>query len=105
MPPPDAAVYKQLDYLAHALTKVEEEMIDPREFGRLEGAVAALKTELDSVKDRQVTIDGKLDQVLDKLSEAKGGWRLLMALGGAAATLGGIITWFATHTVTVGPKG
>ncbi len=80
-------------------------MIDPREFGRLEGAVAALKTELDSVKDRQVAIDGKLDQVLDKLSEAKGGWRLLMALGGAAATLGGIITWFATHTVTVGPKG
>jgi hypothetical protein len=42
--------------------------------------------------------------VLDKLSEAKGGWRLLMGLGGAAATLGGIITWFATHTVTVGPK-
>ena len=79
-------------------------MIDPREFGRLEGAVAALKTELDSVKDRQVAIDGKLDQVLDKLSEAKGGWRLLMALGGAAATLGGIITWFATHTITVGPK-
>jgi hypothetical protein len=97
-------IHKQLDYMAAAVSRLEESMIDPREFGRLEGAVAALKTELDSVKDRQVAIDGKLDQVLDKLSEAKGGWRLLMALGGAAATLGGIITWFATHTITVGPK-
>jgi hypothetical protein len=97
-------IHKQLDYMAAAVSRLEESMIDPREFGRLEGAVAALKTELNSVKDRQVAIDGKLDQVLDKLSEAKGGWRLLMALGGAAATLGGIITWFATHSVTVGPK-
>ena len=97
-------IHKQLDYMAAAVSRLEESMIDPHEFGRLEGAVAALKTELDSVKDRQVAIDGKLDQVLDKLSEAKGGWRLLMALGGAAATLGGIITWFATHTITVGPK-
>jgi hypothetical protein len=97
-------IHKQLDYMAAVVSRLEESMIDPREFGRLEGAVAALKTELDSVKDRQVAIDGKLDQVLDKLSEAKGGWRLLMALGGAAATLGGIIAWFATHSVTVGPK-
>jgi hypothetical protein len=103
--PPESAVQRQIDYLGDVLAQLEDKMIDPREFGRLEGAVAALKTELDSVKDRQVAIDGKLDQVLDKLSEAKGGWRLLMALGGAAATLGGIITWFATHTVTVGPKG
>ncbi len=101
---PDNTVQRQIDYLGDELAKLESRVIDPREFGRLEGAVAALKTELDSVKDRQVAIDGKLDQVLDKLSEAKGGWRLLMALGGAAATLGGIIAWFATHSVTVGPK-
>jgi hypothetical protein len=98
-------VYKQLDYMAAVVSRPEESMIDPREFGRLEGAVAALKTELDDVKTKQATIDAKLDQVLDKLSEAKGGWKLLMAMGGAAATLGGLITWFATHTVTVGPKG
>jgi hypothetical protein len=100
----DPSVYRQLDYLAEALTKVEAEMIDPVAFGELKGAVAALKSELDDVKTRQGTMDAKLDLVLDKLSEAKGGWKLLMALGGAAATLGGVITWFATHTVTVGPK-
>ena len=98
------SVYRQLDYIGDQVTKLEETMIDPREFGRLEGAVSALKTELDSVKLKQAQMDVKLDLVLDKLSEAKGGWRALMLLGGAGATLGGVITWFVTHTVTVGPK-
>lgn len=105
MPPPDPAVQRQIEYLGDVLAQLESKVIDPREFGRLEGAVAALKTELDDVKVKQAAMDAKLDLVLDKLSEAKGGWKLLMAMGGAAATLGGLITWFATHTVTVGPKG
>ena len=79
-------------------------MIDPREFGRLEGAVSALKTEMDAMKVKQSQMDEKLDMVLEKLTEAKGGWRALMLLGGAGATLGGVITWFATHTITFGPK-
>jgi hypothetical protein len=105
VPPPDPAVQRQIEYLGDVLAQLESKVIDPREFGRLEGAVAALKTELDDVKVKQAAMDAKLDLVLDKLSEAKGGWKLLMAMGGAAATLGGLITWFATHTVTVGPKG
>ena len=97
-------VYRQLDYVVAQLTKMENEMIDPREFGRLEGAVVALKTELDSVKVKQSQMDEKIDLVLAALSEAKGGWRLMMALGGAAAALGAALTWFASHTFTVGPR-
>ena len=97
-------VLKQLDYLADEMSKLEGNMIDPREFGRLEGAVSALKTELDSVKLKQAQMDVKLDLVLDKLSEAKGGWRMMMLLGGAGATLGGVVTWFATHTLHIAPK-
>lgn len=103
MTPPDDAVFKQIDYLASVVGRVEEHMIDPREFGRLEGAVSALKTELDSVKDRQVAIDGKLDQVLERLSEARGGWRLLMLLGGAGASLGAGLTWLISH-LHIAPK-
>lgn len=36
------------DFVCKQLARLEESMIDPREFGRLEGAVAALKAELDS---------------------------------------------------------
>lgn len=95
---------QQMDYIARQLTNLEEQMIDPREFGRLEGAVSALKTELDGVKAEQAEMNRKLDEVLEKLSEAKGGWRALMLLGGAGATLGAGITWLLTHTITVGPK-
>jgi Na+/H+ antiporter NhaB len=95
---------RQIEYLAEQLTALEARMIDPREFGRLEGAVSALKTEMDAMKVKQSQMDEKLDMVLEKLTEAKGGWRALMLLGGAGATLGGVITWFATHTITFGPK-
>ena len=98
-------VYKQLEYIAAELNRVETQMIDPREFGRLEGAVASLKTELDDVKAKQATMDGKLDQVLAALGEAKGGWKMLVMLGGAGAALGGAITWFFTHTIHITPKG
>lgn len=105
MPDDRAVVFRQVEYLTDRLADAEANMIDPREFGRLEGAVAALKTELDSVKVKQAQMDVKLDLVLDKLSEAKGGWRAMMWLGGAGATLGGFATWIFTHTITIGPKG
>ncbi len=97
-------VYQQIDYLANNLTKLEAVMIDPVEFGELKGSVAALRRDADEMARRQTIMDGKLDQVLERLSEAKGGWRALMLLGGAGATLGGAVTWFLTHTVSVGPK-
>lgn len=99
--------FKQIDFLTEQVANLIEEqshMINPREFGLLEGAVAALKGEVAELKNQQARMDEKLDMVLDKLSEAKGGWKLLMALGGAAATLGGVITWFASHSIHIGPK-
>lgn len=64
----------------------------------------ALNKHVSDLESRIKTVDEKLDAVLDKLSEAKGGWRLLMAMGGAAATAGGLISWFASHTFTIGPR-
>lgn len=39
----------------------------------------------------------QLGEILDRLSEAKGGWRTLMWLGGAAAGIGGVLTWASQH--------
>lgn len=43
----------------------------------------------------------KLDSVLMRLSEAKGGWRTMMWFGGAAATLGSMLGWAADHFLKV----
>ena len=83
---------------------MEPHMIDPIEYGELKGKVAGALDAIVEIRNRQKTTDEKLDMVLDKLSEAKGGWRALMLLGGAGATLGGVLTWLATHTFTIGPK-
>lgn len=59
--------------------------------------VAHLKV---SVADQRTTIaelDRKLDQVLSQLAEARGGWRTLMLLGGAAGSVGGGLTWLISH--------
>lgn len=39
----------------------------------------------------------KLDQVLLTLSEARGGWKTLMVVGGAASTLGAALSWIIQH--------
>lgn len=72
-------------------------MIDPIEYGELRGQVASLQLQVSEFKAKQAQMDAKLDMVLDKLAEAKGGWRTLMLLGGAASTLGAAISWVAAH--------
>lgn len=100
---PDPAivtVYKQLDYMAEALTKVEQQMaeqIDPRSFGQLEGAVKALADRVSELTDDMEGMRRDLRALTGVLSEAKGGWRTLAWLAGAAAAAGSVVTWIVTH--------
>lgn len=78
------SVYQQLDYLADAISKVEEQMIDPRDFGRLEAEVREMQ--------RQVTaLNAKLDQLVELASQGKGGIR---ALWFAGSMMAGAAGWF-----------
>lgn len=67
-------------------------------------AVATLTVEVSHLKlavaDLRVTNaeqNAKLDQLLLTLHEARGGWRTLMMVGGAAGTLGSAVSWALTH--------
>lgn len=71
--------------------------IDLVEYGELRGAVAALQTQIAQITERQSRIDGKLDTVISELSQAKGGWRVMMLVGGAASSLGAAFTWALQH--------
>jgi hypothetical protein len=65
-------------------------------------AIARLEERMRRMEDDMTEMSGKLDTVLTALSEAKGGWRTLMLLGGAGAAAGGLVTWIATHITLKG---
>jgi hypothetical protein len=71
--------------------------IDPQEFGRLQAQVETLIAS-DAAKTALLAkLADDMTAVRLQLSEAGGGWKMLVALGGAASAIGGLITWAATH--------
>jgi hypothetical protein len=56
-----------------------------RDIGRLEERSLAAERRLGAVEE-------KLDQVLETLQHARGGWRMLMIVGGGCAAIGSFVT-------------
>ena len=65
--------------------------IDPRDFGRLEAEVIALKAQNLRLEDQIMRQGEKLDILVQAVTEAKGGWKMLMLVGAASATAGAIV--------------
>lgn len=77
-----------------ALDDLAQAQVD---IGKLEVEVAHLRDDVAELKGMVKTLTDHVAGVTGQLSEAKGGWRMLMLLGGAAATLGAGVTWALTH--------
>lgn len=95
---------RQIDELIEQMAAVMDDRISGREFGRLESEVAAL-TEL--VKAQTVAMQAvktQLDAMNQTLTEARGGWRMLMIVGGGMASLGAALAYIFTYTISVTPK-
>lgn len=73
------------------------EPIDPREFGRLEQEVAHLTKQMDAMQATLEQIQKSFESVNATLAEARGGWRIVMLIGGAGATVGGVMAWAIQH--------
>jgi len=77
---------------------------DQRALGNLEAQVQSLSVALSLLTAKLDKNSEKLDDVERTLSEAKGGWRVLMVVGGAAGTIGSAVTWLAqTFAGKTGP--
>ncbi len=78
--------------------------IDARAFGQLEGDVRSLAKTLEAQNKTLASQNRVLEDLSSQveglrmtLAEAKGGWRTLMWLGGAASVMGGCVTWVLSH--------
>jgi hypothetical protein len=56
-----------------------------RDLGRMEAQITALISQVS-------VLAVKVDAIDKTLSEARGGWRMLLLIGGVAGTLGGLIS-------------
>jgi hypothetical protein len=65
--------------------------VDLQEFGRLQAEVSALRRDMDRMAHVLDDMNQTLSEVQRELSEARGGWKTMMLLGGASATLGALI--------------
>lgn len=67
------------------------------DIGRLEVEVNHLRQGMADLQESNQQLTAKLDQVLLTLSEARGGWKTLMVVGGAASTAGAALSWVFQH--------
>ena len=92
MPGRDLAQGPAIDALAQAQVDI----------GKLETAVQYLRDDVADLKKLVERLAEQVGAVTAQLSEARGGWKMLMLIGGAAASLGAGVTWLITH-MKIGP--
>lgn len=62
-----------------------------RDLGRHDAEIQSLRKELERTNDELDAIQKSLESINLTLSEARGGWRTLMAVGGAGGLIGGLL--------------
>lgn len=67
---------------------MSEHEVSARDFGRLESDVLALKVQNTELKLEIRELRADVRTLLDAVTEAKGGWKMLMAVGSASAIIG-----------------
>jgi uncharacterized protein (DUF1786 family) len=77
--------------------------IDPQEFGRLQAQVEQLLKSNEVLTATVETMATAIQSMQLQLAEAKGGWRVLVFFGGAAASLGGVVSAAIMHFLGKGP--
>lgn len=78
--------------------------IDPQEFGELRAQVQRLLESDREKSDQLATISENVTAMRLQMAEARGGWKVLAAIGGASATAGGMFSWVLTHLTGKGPS-
>lgn len=80
-------------------------VIDPKEFGQLQAQVQAL-IESDREKTELLhELTDHMNAIRLQMAEARGGWKAVLAIGGASAGLGSIATWLLSHLAQFFGKG
>jgi prefoldin subunit 5 len=79
------------------LTMAEPDIQTARELATHAADIKHLQDDMDKLISDVNDIKASLQSIQSTLSEAKGGWRMLMLIGGASGTVGAAITQFVHY--------
>lgn len=63
----------------------------------LETEMHHVKTALADVKFSNARQTEKIEEILKALHEARGGWKIMLLMGGAAGSVGALIAWLLSN--------
>ena len=66
------------------------DLIDPREYGRLEQQVTQLTADVHSMK-------ATIEEMNTFMQQSKGGWKVIALLSSVVGTAGGVVGWAISH--------
>jgi prefoldin subunit 5 len=72
-------------------------MEQARELATHASEIRHLQADMDKMVDDMEEIKKAIIEINKTLSEAKGGWKMLLAVGGAAGLVGSGVTWLVSH--------
>lgn len=61
--------------------------------------ITELRGDITELKAAMSELVKTVNAMRDEFNENRGGWKMLALLGGAGATLGGVLTWVVDHLV------
>jgi prefoldin subunit 5 len=68
-----------------------------RELATHASEIRHLQADMDKMVEDMEEIKKAIIEINKTLSEARGGWKMLLAVGGAAGLVGSGITWLVSH--------
>jgi phage shock protein A len=75
----------------------EEITKDSLQLARLEEQFHTIRRDVEDMATQIEEQRKQLAEILERLNEARGGWKVLMLMGGASAALGSSIPWLLQH--------
>jgi len=70
---------------------------DSLQIARLEAQFSFMRATLEKLDSRMEAMEERMESMERQLAEARGGWRTLVWLGGASASLGAGVAWVLSH--------
>lgn len=68
-----------------------------REIATHGAEIKHIQDDLDEIAKEMKQVREALAEINKTLSEARGGWKILMMIGGAGGAVGSFITWVVAH--------